>query len=107
MCSAVPAGNTTETPSWSRSRGATLRLGVGTTADMLIEFRKPELIAPGKVTVKDYDFDSPDKNLKMEQNTILKHGSKESRSVFHCLPSPGRPARQRIARGGAWKRRSL
>jgi type VI secretion system secreted protein VgrG len=63
--------------------GATLRLGTGTTADMLTEFRKPEAFAPGKVTVKDYDFDVPDKNLKMEQGTILKHGGAAGRPVFH------------------------
>ncbi len=63
--------------------GTTLRLGVGTTADMITEYRKPELLAPGKVTVKDYDFDAPDKNLKMEQNTILKHGGISNRPVFH------------------------
>jgi type VI secretion system secreted protein VgrG len=63
--------------------GTTLRLGVGTTADMITEYRKPELLAAGKVTVKDYDFDAPDKNLKMEQNTILKHGGISNRPVFH------------------------
>ncbi|MBS0522963.1 MAG: type VI secretion system tip protein VgrG [Proteobacteria bacterium] len=63
--------------------GTTLRLGVGTTADMITEYRKPELLAAGKVTVKDYDFDVPDKNLKMEQNTILKHGGTSNRPVFH------------------------
>jgi type VI secretion system secreted protein VgrG len=63
--------------------GVTLRLGVGTTADMITEYRKPELLAVGKVTVKDYDFDAPDKNLKMEQNTILKHGGTSNRPVFH------------------------
>jgi type VI secretion system secreted protein VgrG len=63
--------------------GTQLRLGVGTTADMITEYRKPELITAGKVTVKDYDFDSPDKNLKMEQNTILKHGGTSNRPVFH------------------------
>jgi type VI secretion system secreted protein VgrG len=62
---------------------ATLRLGVGTTADMMVEFRKPEAFAPGKVTLKDYDFDVPDKNLKVEQNTILKHGGTSNRPVFH------------------------
>jgi type VI secretion system secreted protein VgrG len=62
---------------------ATLRLGVGTTADMIVEFRKPEEFAPGKVTLKDYDFDVPDKNLKVEQNTILKHGGTSNRPVFH------------------------
>lgn len=63
--------------------GATLRLGTGTTADMLTEFRKHEAFAPGKITVKDYDFDSPDKNLKMEQASILKHGGIANRPVFH------------------------
>jgi len=63
--------------------GTTFRLGVGTTADMLVEFRKPEQLAVGKVTLKDYDFDVPDKNLKMEQNTILKHGGTANRPVFH------------------------
>lgn len=63
--------------------GEALRLGTGTTADMLTEFRKPETFAPGKVTVKDYDFDTPDKNLKMEQSTILKHGGTANRPVFH------------------------
>jgi type VI secretion system secreted protein VgrG len=62
---------------------ANLRLGVGTTADMLVEYRQPEMFAPGKVTVKDYDHDAPDKNLKMEQNTILKHGGTSHRPVFH------------------------
>ena len=62
---------------------ATLRLGVGTTAEMMVEYRKPEQFAPGKVTVKDYDFDAPDKNLKMEQSTILKHGGTSNRPVFH------------------------
>ena len=62
--------------------GTTLRLGVGTTADMITEYRKPELLTTGKVTVKDYDFDAPDKNLKMEQNTILKHAGISNRAVF-------------------------
>ena len=62
---------------------ATLRLGVGTTADMMVEFRKPEELTVGKVTLKDYDFDVPDKNLKVEQNTILKHGGTSNRPVFH------------------------
>lgn len=63
--------------------GTTLRLGVGTTADMLTEFRKPEAFAPGKVTLKDYDFEVPSKNLKVEQNTVLKHGGTGNRPVFH------------------------
>lgn len=63
--------------------GEPLRLGTGKTAAMLTEFRKPEAFAPGKVTVKDYDFDTPDKNLKMEQATILKHSGIANRPVFH------------------------
>src|SRR6185503_9195891 len=49
----------------------------------MVEFRKPEAFAPGKVTLKDYDHDAPDKNLKVEQNTILKHGGTSNRPVFH------------------------
>jgi type VI secretion system secreted protein VgrG len=63
--------------------GASLRFGPGTTAEMVTEYREPELFAPGKITVKDYDFDTPDKNLKMEQSTILKHGGTANRPVFH------------------------
>ncbi len=60
-----------------------LRFGPGTTAEMVTEFRKPELFAPGKVVVKDYDHDAPSKNLKAEQNTVLKHGGTGNRPVFH------------------------
>ena len=63
--------------------GATVRLGVGTTADMLTEFRKSEEFAPGKIGLRDYDHDAPSKNLKVEQNTILKHGGVANRAVFH------------------------
>jgi type VI secretion system secreted protein VgrG len=62
---------------------ASLRFGPGTTAPMITEFRKPEEFAPGKVTLKDYDFDAPGKNLKVEQNTVLKHGGTGNRPVFH------------------------
>ena len=63
--------------------GATVHLGVGTTADQLTEFRKSEALAPGKVSLRDYDFEVPSKNLKVEQNTVLKHGGTASRAVFH------------------------
>ena len=62
---------------------ANLRFGPGTTAPMVTEYRKPEEFAPGKVTLKDYDFDAPSKNLKVEQNTVLKHGGTGNRPVFH------------------------
>ena len=55
----------------------------GTTADMLTEFRKPEALTVGKVSLQDYDFDVPDKNLKVDQNTVLKHGGTANRAVFH------------------------
>lgn len=63
--------------------GATVHLGVGTTADELTEFRKTESFAPGKVSLRDYDYEMPTKNLKVDQNTILKHGGTASRAVFH------------------------
>jgi type VI secretion system secreted protein VgrG len=56
---------------------------VGTTADQLTEFRKSEAFAPGKVSLRDYDHDVPSKNLKVDQNTILKHGGVGNRGVFH------------------------
>jgi type VI secretion system secreted protein VgrG len=63
--------------------GATVHLGVGTTAAELTEFRKSEAFAPGKISLRDYDHDSPSKNLKVDQNTILKHGGTGNRGVFH------------------------
>jgi type VI secretion system secreted protein VgrG len=63
--------------------GATVHLGVGTTADQLTEFRKSEAFAPGKISLRDYDHDAPTKNLKVDQNTILKHGGTANRGVFH------------------------
>ncbi|MBL6613113.1 MAG: type VI secretion system tip protein VgrG [Reyranella sp.] len=62
---------------------ANLGFGTGFTAPMVTEFRKPEEFAPGKVTLKDYDHDAPSKNLKVEQNTVLKHGGTGNRQVFH------------------------
>jgi type VI secretion system secreted protein VgrG len=63
--------------------GATVHLGVGTTAAELTEFRKSEAFAPGKISLRDYDHDAPSKNLKVDQNTILKHGGTGNRGVFH------------------------
>jgi type VI secretion system secreted protein VgrG len=63
--------------------GAAVRLGPGTTADQLTEFRKTEAIAVGKVSLRDYDFEVPSKNLKVDQNTVLKHGGTANRAVFH------------------------
>lgn len=62
---------------------ATVHLGVGDTADQLTEFRKLEAFVPGKVGLRDYDFEVPSKNLKVEQSTILKHGGTANRAVFH------------------------
>ncbi|WIM12881.1 type VI secretion system tip protein TssI/VgrG [Enhydrobacter sp.] len=63
--------------------GATVHLGVGDTADQLTEFRRLEAFAPGKVSLRDYDFEVPGKNLKVDQGTILKHGGTANRAVFH------------------------
>ncbi len=63
--------------------GAAVRLGPGTTADQLTEFRKTEAITVGKVSLRDYDFEVPSKNLKVDQNTVLKHGGTANRAVFH------------------------
>jgi type VI secretion system secreted protein VgrG len=63
--------------------GAAVHFGPGTTAAELTEFRKTEAFAPGKVSLRDYDHDVPSKNLKVDQNTILKHGGVGNRGVFH------------------------
>src|SRR4029077_5641687 len=59
--------------------GASVHFGPGTTAAELTEFRKTEAFAPGKVSLRDYDHDAPSKNLKVDQNTILKHGGTANR----------------------------
>src|SRR5215510_5317252 len=74
---------TNDNNGFQTTHGDPLRLGPGTTADMVTEFRKPEMLTVGKVTLKDYDFDVPGKNLKVEQNTVLKHGGTGNRPVFH------------------------
>src|SRR5260370_9688762 len=76
--------------------GAAVHLGVGTTAAELTEFRKSEAFAPGKVSLRDYDHDVPSKNLKVDQNTILKHGGVGNRGVFH---SPALTRRSSHANG--------
>lgn len=63
--------------------GATLRFGDGTTADMLTSFRKPQALTHGKVSLRDYDPDVTNKQLKADQNTLLKHGGGDMRAVFH------------------------
>lgn len=63
--------------------GATVHLGVGTTANEVTEFRQNEAFAAGKVSLRDYDHEVPSKNLKVDQNTVLKHGGTANRAVFH------------------------
>jgi type VI secretion system secreted protein VgrG len=63
--------------------GAAVHFGPGSTADQLTEFRKTETIAVGKYSLRDYDHDVPSKNLKVDQNTVLKHGGTANRAVFH------------------------
>ncbi|TAJ83504.1 type VI secretion system Vgr family protein [Reyranella sp.] len=62
---------------------AVVRLGMGDMADTLTEHRKIEEFAEGKIALRDYDDESPSKNLKVEQSTILKHGGTAHRPVFH------------------------
>ena len=61
---------------------ATLRPGVQVAAEMLTELHKPDSLTHGKVGLRDYDPDSPSKNLKVEQSTVLKHGGTANRAVF-------------------------
>jgi type VI secretion system secreted protein VgrG len=64
--------------------GASLVIGSDNTlADMLTDFRGPEPLTHGKIGLKDYDPDAPNKDLKVEQKTVLKHAGTESRAVFH------------------------
>lgn len=63
--------------------GATLHLGPGATADMLIEHRKAQELAVGKIMLRDYDDEAPRKDIKGERTTILKHGGTVHRPVFH------------------------
>jgi type VI secretion system secreted protein VgrG len=63
--------------------GASVHFGPGTTAAELTEFRKTESITVGKVSLRDYDFEVPSKNLKVDQSTVLKHGGTANRAVFH------------------------
>ena len=61
---------------------ATLRPGVQISAEVLTELHKPDALTHGKVGLRDYDPDSPSKNLKVEQSTVLKHGGTANRAVF-------------------------
>lgn len=62
---------------------ASVRVLPGAIADMLTTFRSPEALTHGKISLRDYDPDAPGKNLKVDQNTILKHGGTGSRGSFH------------------------
>jgi type VI secretion system secreted protein VgrG len=62
--------------------GATLRPGVQIAAEVLTDLHKPDALTHGKVGLRDYDPDSPSKNLKVEQSTVLKHGGTANRAVF-------------------------
>ncbi len=61
---------------------AVVRTGVETVAEILTELRQPDALTHGKVGLRDYDPEAPSKNLKVEQNTILKHGGTGNRAVF-------------------------
>lgn len=63
-------------------KGATLRLGPGTTSDMLTSWQAPSALTHGKISLRDYDPDAPSKQLKADKATVLKHGGTRTREVF-------------------------
>lgn len=63
--------------------GATLRHGTGDTADLLTDWQDTQSLTHGQVSLRDYDPDMPDKQLKAQKQTILKHGGADARPVFH------------------------
>ncbi len=63
--------------------GATLSHGSLGTADMLTAWRVESALAPGQVSLADYDPNAPSKQLSGKQATVLGHAGTASRDVFH------------------------
>ncbi|HYX04297.1 MAG TPA: type VI secretion system tip protein TssI/VgrG [Reyranella sp.] len=61
----------------------TLRPGTGIDNEVLSDLRKPDEITHGKMGLRDYDHEAPSKDLKVDQNTVLKHAGTGKRDVFH------------------------
>jgi type VI secretion system secreted protein VgrG len=60
-----------------------LRPGTGLNNDVLSDLHKPDAITHGKMGLRDYDHENPPKDLKVSQNTLLKHAGTPKRDVFH------------------------
>lgn len=65
------------------STDAELRPGTSIANDVLGDLHKPDIITHGKVGLRDYDHETPSKDLKVSQNTLLKHAGAAKREVFH------------------------
>ena len=52
-------------------------------ADVLTQWRRPQATTYGQIALRDYDPAAPDKQLKAQQNTVLRHGGTAARDVFH------------------------
>lgn len=65
------------------STDAELRPGTSVANDVLADLHKPDLITHGKIGLRDYDHEAPTKDLKVSQNTLLKHAGAAKREVFH------------------------
>jgi type VI secretion system secreted protein VgrG len=57
--------------------------GTGLDNDILTDLHKPDTITHGKVGLRDYDHETPSKDLNVSQNTVLKHAGAPKREVFH------------------------
>ncbi len=84
--------------------GATLRLGPGTTADMVTEFRKPESFARARSPSRTTTSTRP---TRISRRNRAPSSSMAASRLVRCSTgprSPATPAWRRIARAGAWKR---
>ena len=60
-----------------------LRPGTSLSNDVLGDLHKPDIMTHGKTSLRDYDHETPSKDLKVSQNTLLKHAGTGKREVFH------------------------
>ena len=62
---------------------ATLQHGGIDLADILAGWRTPSALAPGQVSLADYDPNAPSKKLSGQKATVLGHAGASSREMFH------------------------
>ncbi len=91
---------TSDNKGFTNLPNALLRTGMQTDAEVLTDLHEPQMLTHGKVGLRDYDPDTPNKNLKVEQNTVLRHGGTTSRAIFQwpALARDAGEARQRAKR---------